>query len=166
MPHNINPQPVRVLVLDDDPAIVRIVVATLNGAFPAAITTQIAFDGDQAEAMMKVSSFDLIITDLDMPTTSGFQILKLAKQNNVLTQVVILSGLSDASTLRSAFKLGADEYLFKPILPVQMIQTIKYFIERAARFRYVSQMADTQPTVECPIPENTTANMPSISAVE
>ena len=66
-----------------------------------------------AIAHLKVKKFDLLLLDLNLPDSNGFEILKAIK-NQVAIPVIVLSAESDTKTKVQAFKLGANDYMVKP----------------------------------------------------
>ena len=66
-----------------------------------------------AIATLKVKKFDLLLLDLNLPDSNGFEILK-AIRNQVFIPVIVLSAESDTKTKVQAFKLGANDYMVKP----------------------------------------------------
>jgi len=78
---------------------------------------------------------DILFTDLNMPNLNGFTLLKQVKKRNVLTQVVILSAQPTSNALQSAFYLGANEYIAKPIIHDELIDVTRYLIGQSKRWR-------------------------------
>jgi two-component system response regulator CiaR len=70
-----------------------------------------------------------------MPNLNGFNLLKQVKAKSVLTQVVILSAQPTSNALQSSFALGANEYLTKPIVREELIDTTRYLIAQSKRWR-------------------------------
>ncbi len=74
----------------------------------------VATDGAKAIATLNTYYFDLVITDLLMPETDGFQVLKATKQKDAQTMVIILTGGAELESAIDALRLGADDFLQKP----------------------------------------------------
>jgi DNA-binding NtrC family response regulator len=72
-------------------------------------------DGDQALDCVERKSFDVIVLDLMMPGLSGLDVLKELKRRNVECEVVMLTGEATIESAVEAMKLGAREFLTKPI---------------------------------------------------
>ncbi len=66
-----------------------------------------------AISTLKVKKFDLLLLDLNLPDSNGFEVLK-AIRNHVSIPVIVLSAESDTKTKVQAFKLGANDYMVKP----------------------------------------------------
>ncbi len=75
----------------------------------------LAFNAQQAKEKISQQSFDLILMDVWMPGVDGLSLLKEWSKNNVIIPVVIISGHGDISTAVEAMKLGAIDYLSKPL---------------------------------------------------
>jgi DNA-binding response OmpR family regulator len=83
-----------------------------------------AANGEQAVSLIKSGHFDIVVTDLVMPGLDGFQVLKAAKQKDVRTIVIILTGYGDMESAVDALRLGADDFLQKPCDPNELLYRI------------------------------------------
>jgi YesN/AraC family two-component response regulator len=70
-----------------------------------------------------------------MPFVNGFKLLKSIKEADALTQVIILTGYPDENAIRSAFILGADDYLLKPISEEVLCNSVHFMLNRFFRLR-------------------------------
>jgi two-component system, NtrC family, response regulator AtoC len=77
--------------------------------------------------LIKLHTFDLIITDLKMPEMSGIDVLKAAKEQNCNTVVILITAYATVETAVEAMRLGAFNYLLKPFSP----DTLEAMIEKA-----------------------------------
>ncbi len=102
-----------VLVVDDEATNLRALDGILSGEF----TVRLAPSGERALAFMERSVPDLILLDIDMPGMSGYDLIKILKKNPLWEDipVLILTGQEDRDTEEAAFKLGAVDYIRKPI---------------------------------------------------
>jgi len=71
-------------------------------------------DGLVVENILKESSFDLLILDINVPSLSGLDLLKNIKKKDCHTPVIFISALIDIENITEAFDLGASDYLKKP----------------------------------------------------
>ena len=90
-------------------------------------------DGEQLLREANLHDYDCIILDINTPKINGFEVLKYIRENNISTQTIFISVLTDVQKVLKAFELGAADYLRKPFdfaeLEVRMLQTIpKNFI--------------------------------------
>jgi len=75
----------------------------------------LANSGAEALEVMESNTYDLIVSDLQMPKVDGLQILKASKKKNPNTEVLILTGYGSIKSAVRAMKTGAFEYLSKPV---------------------------------------------------
>ena len=101
-----------ILIVDDDEDVRMLLNHYLANAGYA---TVIANDG--VDALMKIGkySFDLILSDVDMPNLDGFRLMEMLNSQKIETPVVFLTANDDAEHELEGLKLGAAEYLKKPI---------------------------------------------------
>ena len=104
----------RVLVVDDDPAIRRVLSRTLAGA---GFQVSTASDGAPALRLAEVSPPDLVLIDVNMPT-SGLEIVRrLRKKYGATIYVAMLTGDDSPETRNWCRAAGADDVMIKPISP-------------------------------------------------
>ena len=65
---------------------------------------------------MKFERYSLILLDISLPDFNGFEVLKYINRNNTNIPVIIISALDDKNSKLEAFKLGANDYMVKPII--------------------------------------------------
>lgn len=99
------------LVVDDEPTILDSLARDLQYT-GLKVTT--ASSGEEAIEKIENGFFDLVTTDLLMPGLDGFQVVKAAKQKNLQTMVIILTGYGALESAVDALRLGADDFLQKP----------------------------------------------------
>lgn len=116
----------KVLVVDDDPDILEIVTTVLGMFGVPAVTAR---DGIEALETMRASGdVGLVLLDLMMPRMSGVDVLAEMKRDPGLAQmpVVVISG--NYQTERSVLKMGADEYLAKPLQMDVLLRVVARFV--------------------------------------
>lgn len=101
----------RVLVVDDDPAMTQLIAEQL--AVWAHEATS-AGSVDEALALLGERPFDLVLTDLHMPRRSGFELLDWVRERWADTAVVLFSSFPAPETRRQALEHGARSFLSKP----------------------------------------------------
>lgn len=130
-----NNTPTKILVVDDDQSILGLIRRILESSFKDSILLTCCVEPKHAASLCSSEGIDILFTDLDMPDLNGFNLLKQVKTKNVLTQVIILSAQPTSNAMRSAFALGANDYLTKPIVRDQLIETTAHLIGQAKRWR-------------------------------
>ncbi len=71
-------------------------------------------DGEEAESILRVLEFDLVILDLTLPNMDGLEILRVLRQRKVPVPILIVTARSDVDNRIKGLDLGADDYLTKP----------------------------------------------------
>ncbi len=102
----------RILVVDDERAIATAIARRLElgGALCAA-----AHDGAEARGRLAAEPFDLVITDIDLPGASGYDVLDAAQQLTEPPAVLVMGGAGEGRGPAGALVRGADGYLRKPV---------------------------------------------------
>jgi DNA-binding NtrC family response regulator len=78
---------------------------------------------------LKNNDYDLLLLDMDMPDVSGLEILKHIKDKNIDIETIVLTGVEDVELAVSAMKLGAFDYLTKPVDNEQLLKIIASILE-------------------------------------
>jgi two-component system, NtrC family, response regulator AtoC len=102
----------RVLVVDDEEGIRTFIEAVLVGQGYEVTTAR---DGMEAAELLERQSFHLMFTDLRMPRMSGMDLLRKVAKNAPETEVVVLTAHGTVQSAVEAMKLGAIDYLAKPL---------------------------------------------------
>lgn len=113
----------RILVVDDQPANLRVVSSLLSRH---GYEVQTAPDGAEALAMLQARQPDLLLLDMLMPNMDGFALLAEIKQNPDLLRlpVVFLTVAQDRELLLRAFDAGAVDYVTKPFMPEELLARV------------------------------------------
>jgi two-component system chemotaxis response regulator CheY len=115
----------RILVADDSPvsrSLVASALSDVDGVEVARVSS-----GVEAVKLVATDSFDLVLTDVNMPDINGLELLRFIKTNERLRALPVLVISTDAAEperLR-ALSLGADGYLAKPFTPDQLREAIE-----------------------------------------
>ncbi|HKQ68522.1 MAG TPA: EAL domain-containing protein [Polyangiaceae bacterium] len=123
----------RVLVVDDEAALLRALKKTLTSAGYEVAT---ALNGFEAEGMLAHSSFDVILSDVTMPGMDGIQLLRTVRRRDLDVPVILLTALPWGETAAEAVRLGALEYLQKPVDGEKLIR----LVERAAQMHEMARV--------------------------
>ena len=111
----------RILVIDDDPATTEV------------LTTQLKLDGHEVEfaytgakglEMFDSGEFEVVLTDLQIGDMTGIDVLKYVRSKRPQTSVIILTGYASTESAVNAVKLGANDYLLKPLKLLNLSQSV------------------------------------------
>lgn len=129
-----------VLAIDDSPDVVRLLQARLRSE---AVEFQSASTGLEGLEMARRLRPAVILLDIEMPGTDGFEILRMLKESpdTVQTPVIMLSGLSSAHDKVTAFDLGAADYVTKPFDVAELRVRIRAAIRTSSLLQMLSQRA-------------------------
>ena len=116
----------RLLVVEDDPALGSVLEATLNyGGFEI----ELARDGLAALEMIATTAFRAVILDLGLPDMDGRQLLKALRQRRDLP-ILVVSGQDTEANRIEALDLGADDFIGKPFLPGELLARLRSTLRR------------------------------------
>ena len=118
--------PARILVVDDEESIRDLLRLVLTGEGYSVVT---ANDGEEAIEHLEAQRFDLVITDLVMPTVNGVEVLRAAKRIDPNYPVIIITGFPSAETVTELVRLGAGDYLTKPFTIDVVVATVAKLLE-------------------------------------
>lgn len=101
-----------ILVVDDSPSVQKMMSGLLSAK---GYKVTCAGTGEDALRIFREEEIDLVITDIILPGMSGLNLLKLVKESNPEIDVVIVSGNASSFTAIKALRLGAYDYIVKPV---------------------------------------------------
>lgn len=113
--------PLRILVVDDEPAMVGAVAALVGSDGHRVIA---AYDGHEALLRFDGDRPDLVLLDLAMPQMDGLQVAR-AMRARAATPIIVISGESDERTKVQALDEGADDYVTKPFGKQELLARIR-----------------------------------------
>lgn len=112
----------KILIIDDEIGICLIMskFLTKNG-----YETTIAESGAMAFEQMQKKKFDLVLSDFRLEDTDGREILRKIKINYPTTSVIIISGFGDPNLATELIKMGAYDFINKPIYPNIILEAVR-----------------------------------------
>lgn len=136
-----------VVLADDSDLIHRHTVPILEAAGYEVVSAR---DGVEALALVRERRPDLVITDIEMPGPSGYEVCRTIKESPETGHipVVICSALGEAADLERGFDAGADDYLTKPVVAEELVSRVRAIfagIELGGRERIL--VVDDSPAV-------------------
>lgn len=110
-----------ILVVEDDEPMRNMIAEVLE---PLDAIVMLSRNAQHAKEIIGNQEIGIVLTDLRMPYADGIEILNFAKQCNLMTQVVLITGHATIETAIEALKCGAHDYLRKPFEPAELRSTI------------------------------------------
>jgi two-component system alkaline phosphatase synthesis response regulator PhoP len=120
----------RILVVDDDRQIVRMVRSYLE---EAGMQVFVAYDGDSAMRAVRYEHPDLVVLDLMLPQRDGWELTRQIRADKGLAATPLLmltARVEDADKIKG-LELGADDYLTKPFNPLEVVARVRAILRRA-----------------------------------
>lgn len=116
----------KVLLVDDDPAILEVLGAFLRGAGFEVLEAE---DGEKALELFPQA--DLVILDLMLPKVGGLEVARLIRQERPELPLLILTAKGEEEDRVLGLELGADDYVVKPFSPREVVARVKALLRRA-----------------------------------
>jgi two-component system, OmpR family, KDP operon response regulator KdpE len=117
----------RILIVDDDPLIIRLVRINLERA---SYRTQTATDGEAALETAAAELPDLVILDLTLPKLDGYEVCRRLREFTMAPVVMLTARGEQVDKLRG-FEMGADDYLTKPFAPPELLARVQAVLRRS-----------------------------------
>ena len=135
--------PIRILVVDDDDNVRRLVAAYLERE---GYDVSQAADGNAAIRSVETAAPDLLILDLMLPGPGGLQVARRLK-DSIGVPVIMLTARGEEDDVLRGFEAGADDYLVKPFSPKVLVARVRAVLRRAG----IATDDDTAPLVRGPL---------------
>ena len=117
----------RVLIIEDDPAILRGLSDNLSDEGYAVSAVQ---DAETGYKLQRNERVDLIVLDLMLPRMSGFELCRKLRAEGVHTPILMLTARSEESDRVFGLDLGADDYVTKPFSVRELLARIRALLRR------------------------------------
>jgi DNA-binding NarL/FixJ family response regulator len=127
-------QPIRVLLVDDNPAMLDRAARVLS---PACLIVGTAADGETALEAVKSLAPDIVVLDISMPGISGFEVAAKLRQRGSSAAVVFLTVHADQEFVEAAQAAGGIGYVVKPRLASDLMTAV---VSARARRPFVSSL--------------------------
>ena len=85
-------------------------------------------DADETLAYLRSNKADLVICDIRMPGMSGLEFLEHTRNDFPALSVIMITGHNDADSVRESFRLGADEFVTKPVRSEELLLIVERVI--------------------------------------
>ena len=110
-----------VLVIDDDRDTCDLICAFLSSDYDCDSATS----GDESLAKIEAKQYSLVISDLLMPGTDGYAVIRFVTATSTTTPVIVVTGLAEAESAIKAMRMGAFDYILKPFEIEQLEVSVK-----------------------------------------
>ncbi len=140
----------RLIVVDDDPFCLDSVCSYLEDS---GFAVSRASDGRSGLAAVEREAPDLVLLDLQMPGLHGLEVLAAVRERSPATPVIVLSGSASVADVVQALRLGASDYLIKPVIDLEILEhSVQAALERT---RLLREREEYQQRLEREIQERT-----------
>ncbi len=128
----------RILIVDDDVAVTNYLMVALMQTDRFEVT--VINDSRRVLETLDRSPNDIMLLDMDMPDVSGMDILRSLRAQDMDIPVVVLTGVPDVELAVKAMKLGAFDYLVKPVEDEQLVEVLESALQHHAMNRSIQQL--------------------------
>lgn len=118
----------KILVVEDDKNLRKLIVTCLEKSNYTVFETR---NGQEALELMDREFVDLIVTDIMMPQIDGYELIKLLREAQYETPILIITAKEEFEDKKQGFELGADDYMVKPINIDEMLLRVKSLLRRS-----------------------------------
>src|SRR5699024_5379718 len=116
----------KVLIIDDDVSFCKMLATFLT---KRSFEVETAFSAETAMQKLEEISFDIVLSDVRLPKKDGIEVLKIVKSKMPKTQVILMTGYAQVSLAVDAIKMGAFDYISKPINPQKLLEVLENALE-------------------------------------
>lgn len=117
----------KVLIIEDE---VKTVQSLRTGFEEEGVAVEVAYDGQTGRLLAERGEFDVIISDVIMPHTNGYELVRQLRQAGNTTPILLLTALGETEDIVSGLDSGADDYLAKPFQFKELLARTKALARR------------------------------------
>ena len=128
----------RILIVDDEREIADLVALYLENE---GFSVSRSYNGNQAQKLIDTEAFDLAILDVMLPDVNGFTLCRYIREKYNYP-IIMLTAKVEATDKISGLSLGADDYITKPFLPLELIARVKAQLRRYKRYNTIRAEED------------------------
>jgi len=129
---------IKILLVDDDPIILRLMISILDSQ---GYNYETAHDGLQAVDKMKKDTFNIVITDINMPNMNGMELLKHIIEFHPKTGVIVATGYSELYSYVDVINAGAIDYMTKPFSGDELLAKLQRVIREQLLVSQLEQIS-------------------------
>jgi DNA-binding NtrC family response regulator len=126
----------KIIVIDDE-QIMRDLVQRILAK--AGYEVETLDDGEAVLERLAAGDIEIVISDVNMPGMSGFELLKQIKKQYPQVAVIMMTGYADTFTIKDALMFGADEYITKPFKHYEVTVVVERALWRLQSARQQSE---------------------------
>jgi DNA-binding NtrC family response regulator len=119
--------PERILVVDDEPNMLRLLKTILMDKTGYEVTT--TNNPLEVSKLLQEDHFDLVVTDLKMPLVDGIDLIGIVKQIDATMPIIVITAYGTIETAEEAIQKGAYDFITKPFRKETILITIKRALE-------------------------------------
>ena len=133
----------QILVIDDDTFMCNLLETYLSNY---GYHVETAYNGQGAQSLLKKKKYDIVVCDFRLPDSDGLEMLDFIKTKNPQTNVIIITAYADIRMAVKLMKLGAYDYVTKPLQQEELLQLVKQIDKSSASGK--SHQKNTKPEKE------------------
>lgn len=118
----------RILLVEDEQ---RIADTLRFGLKEQGFEVEVAYDGKMGYKLFKSLAFNLIVLDINLPGTNGYELCKLIRSSNPEIPVIMLTALNSLEEKIEGYDAGADDYIIKPFEFTELLMKIRVLLRRS-----------------------------------
>lgn len=119
----------KILIIEDEPKVASFIKSSLE---EQQYITEVAYDGQIAERMIRQFEYDLLILDVIIPYINGIELCKLVRKLKPGIPILMLTALGTTEDKILGFDAGADDYLVKPFEIRELLARVKALSKRVS----------------------------------
>jgi response regulator of citrate/malate metabolism len=125
------PEPLRVLVVDDEPVAAEAHATCVNGV-PGFVVVAMAATGQEALRALQDNVIDVVLLDMNLPDRHGLEIVRAMRAAGHKADVIAVSSARDLDIMRSAVSLGVVQYVLKPFAFATLRDRLQAYLDYRA----------------------------------
>ncbi len=133
----------KILIVDDEPQIVRVLRGYLEAA---GFRVVVAYDGAEALAAFHHETLDLIVLDLTLPDVDGLDVARAARRESDVPIIMLTARVEETDRL-IGLELGADDYVSKPFSPREVVARVRAVLRRSGSPEVSTRLLESEDIV-------------------
>lgn len=134
----------RLLIAEDELWLRKRLVSTIDWSSYGISEVYEAEDGGEALEIALKEKPDIVITDIRMPELSGIDLMKKLNENSIFSKMIVVSGYDDFEYAQGALRMGAINYLLKPVDEEELLDSFKRCVEELKKEKNKETVFDKQ----------------------